>query len=125
MNPPFYTPLHWWDKWCSGLQPILNLVLSKIKLIFGLPKVFNIMAFKSAKAAVQGWTNCFLYCFPPSFVKLFTEVTCSDPNLSEIVLIMFSILDPAKRMNGVYGYIGYFGVIILSIYVALQLLGIF
>ncbi|XP_069580130.1 microsomal glutathione S-transferase 3b [Brachyistius frenatus] len=33
--------------------------------------------------------------------------------------------DPAKRMNGAYGYIGYFGVIILSISVALQLLGIF
>lgn len=31
--------------------------------------------------------------------------------------------DPAKRMNGAYGYIGYFGVIILSISVALQLLG--
>ncbi|XP_010877546.1 microsomal glutathione S-transferase 3b [Esox lucius] len=33
--------------------------------------------------------------------------------------------DPAKRMNGVYGYIGYLGVIILSISVALQLLGVF
>ncbi|XP_068607760.1 microsomal glutathione S-transferase 3b [Brachionichthys hirsutus] len=33
--------------------------------------------------------------------------------------------NPAKRMNGAYGYIGYFGVIILSISVALQLLGVF
>ncbi|XP_041809317.1 microsomal glutathione S-transferase 3b [Chelmon rostratus] len=33
--------------------------------------------------------------------------------------------DPAKRMKGAYGYIGYFGVIILSISVALQLLGVF
>ncbi|KAM8833088.1 microsomal glutathione S-transferase 3b isoform 2-T2 [Synchiropus picturatus] len=33
--------------------------------------------------------------------------------------------DPAKRMNGVYGYIGYLGVILLSICVALQLLGVF
>ncbi|KAK1791200.1 hypothetical protein P4O66_013216 [Electrophorus voltai] len=33
--------------------------------------------------------------------------------------------DPAKRMNGVYGYIGLFGVIILSIYIALQLLEVF
>ncbi|XP_039642177.1 microsomal glutathione S-transferase 3b [Perca fluviatilis] len=33
--------------------------------------------------------------------------------------------DPAKRMNGAYGYIGYFGVIFLSISVALQLLGVF
>ncbi|XP_028994318.1 microsomal glutathione S-transferase 3b [Betta splendens] len=33
--------------------------------------------------------------------------------------------DPAKRMNGAYGYIGFFGVIILSISVALQLLGVF
>ncbi|KAM9476877.1 microsomal glutathione S-transferase 3b [Clarias gariepinus] len=32
--------------------------------------------------------------------------------------------DPAKRMNGAYGYIGLFGVIILSLYVALQLLGV-
>ncbi|KAJ8333126.1 hypothetical protein SKAU_G00420220 [Synaphobranchus kaupii] len=32
--------------------------------------------------------------------------------------------DPAKRMHGVYGYIGLFGVILLSISVALQLLGI-
>ncbi|XP_061552622.1 microsomal glutathione S-transferase 3b [Phycodurus eques] len=33
--------------------------------------------------------------------------------------------DPAKRMNGAYGYIGYLGVICLSIYVGLQLLGVF
>ncbi|CAK6968058.1 microsomal glutathione S-transferase 3b [Scomber scombrus] len=33
--------------------------------------------------------------------------------------------DPEKRMRGVYGYIGYLGVIILSICVALQLLGVF
>lgn len=33
--------------------------------------------------------------------------------------------DPAKRMNGAYGYIGYLGVIGLSISVALQLLGVF
>ncbi|KAJ3613188.1 hypothetical protein NHX12_019440 [Muraenolepis orangiensis] len=33
--------------------------------------------------------------------------------------------NPAKRMNGAYGYIGYLGVIILSISVALQLLGVF
>ncbi|KAF6717949.1 Microsomal glutathione S-transferase 3 [Oryzias melastigma] len=33
--------------------------------------------------------------------------------------------DPAKRMNGAYGYIGYLGVIFLSIYIALQQLGIF
>uniref|UniRef100_G3NWK3 Glutathione S-transferase 3, mitochondrial n=1 Tax=Gasterosteus aculeatus TaxID=69293 RepID=G3NWK3_GASAC len=33
--------------------------------------------------------------------------------------------DPAMRMNGAYGYIGYFGVIFLSISVALQLLGVF
>ncbi|KAF7656002.1 hypothetical protein LDENG_00047550 [Lucifuga dentata] len=32
--------------------------------------------------------------------------------------------DPAKRMKGAYGYIGYFGVIILSISIALQLLGL-
>ncbi|XP_030626649.1 microsomal glutathione S-transferase 3b [Chanos chanos] len=32
--------------------------------------------------------------------------------------------DPAKRMQGAYGYIGYLGVIILSIYIALQLLGV-
>ncbi|MCJ8730980.1 hypothetical protein PDJAM_G00190710 [Pangasius djambal] len=32
--------------------------------------------------------------------------------------------NPAKRMNGAYGYIGLFGVIILSLYVALQLLGV-
>ncbi|XP_017319286.1 microsomal glutathione S-transferase 3b [Ictalurus punctatus] len=32
--------------------------------------------------------------------------------------------NPAKRMNGVYGYIGLFGVIILSLSVALQLLGV-
>ncbi|XP_062851839.1 microsomal glutathione S-transferase 3b [Trichomycterus rosablanca] len=31
--------------------------------------------------------------------------------------------DPSKRMYGAYGYIGLFGVIILSISVALQLLG--
>ncbi|XP_069080027.1 glutathione S-transferase 3, mitochondrial-like [Pleurodeles waltl] len=31
--------------------------------------------------------------------------------------------DPQKRMQGAYGYIGYFGVIILSIASALQLLG--
>lgn len=33
--------------------------------------------------------------------------------------------DPAKRMNSVYGYIGYLGVIGLSVCVALQLLGVF
>lgn len=33
--------------------------------------------------------------------------------------------DPAKRMNGAYGYIGYLGVIIISIYIALQLVGVF
>ncbi|XP_068436269.1 microsomal glutathione S-transferase 3b [Clinocottus analis] len=33
--------------------------------------------------------------------------------------------DPSKRMIGAYGYIGYFGVIFLSISVALQLLGVF
>uniref|UniRef100_A0A8D3CQG0 Microsomal glutathione S-transferase 3b n=1 Tax=Scophthalmus maximus TaxID=52904 RepID=A0A8D3CQG0_SCOMX len=33
--------------------------------------------------------------------------------------------DPSKRMKGAYGYIGYFGVIFLSISVALQLLGVF
>uniref|UniRef100_A0A3B4ZY33 Microsomal glutathione S-transferase 3b n=1 Tax=Stegastes partitus TaxID=144197 RepID=A0A3B4ZY33_9TELE len=33
--------------------------------------------------------------------------------------------DPAKRMNGAYGYIGYLGVIVLSICVALQLLGFY
>ncbi|CAG09920.1 unnamed protein product, partial [Tetraodon nigroviridis] len=32
--------------------------------------------------------------------------------------------DPSKRMNGAYGYIGYLGVIGLSVYVALQLLGV-
>nr|XP_033809620.1 microsomal glutathione S-transferase 3-like [Geotrypetes seraphini] len=32
--------------------------------------------------------------------------------------------DPAKRMRGVYGYIGFYGVIILSITAALQLLGV-
>lgn len=31
--------------------------------------------------------------------------------------------DPAKRMRGAYGYIGLFGVILLSISVALKLLG--
>lgn len=34
-----------------------------------------------------------------------------------------SVLDPAKRMRGAYGYIGLFGVILLSISVALKLLG--
>ncbi|KAK6474458.1 microsomal glutathione S-transferase 3-like [Huso huso] len=29
--------------------------------------------------------------------------------------------DPAKRMNGAYGYIGYFGAILLSLVAALQL----
>uniref|UniRef100_A0A672FIX3 Microsomal glutathione S-transferase 3b n=1 Tax=Salarias fasciatus TaxID=181472 RepID=A0A672FIX3_SALFA len=33
--------------------------------------------------------------------------------------------DPSKRMKGAYGYIGYLGVIALSISVALQLLGVF
>ncbi|XP_058242426.1 microsomal glutathione S-transferase 3b [Hemibagrus wyckioides] len=32
--------------------------------------------------------------------------------------------NPAKRLNGAYGYIGLFGVIILSLSVALQLLGV-
>ncbi|XP_046872149.1 microsomal glutathione S-transferase 3b [Hypomesus transpacificus] len=32
--------------------------------------------------------------------------------------------DPVKRMQGAYGYIGLFGVIILTISVALQLLGV-
>ncbi|XP_065152212.1 microsomal glutathione S-transferase 3b [Paramisgurnus dabryanus] len=32
--------------------------------------------------------------------------------------------DPQKRMQGAYGYIGLFGVLLLSIYVALQLLGV-
>ncbi|MCI4376809.1 hypothetical protein PGIGA_G00192770 [Pangasianodon gigas] len=32
--------------------------------------------------------------------------------------------NPAKRMNGAYGYIGLLGVIILSLSVALQLLGV-
>ncbi|KAG9331024.1 hypothetical protein JZ751_020433 [Albula glossodonta] len=36
----------------------------------------------------------------------------------------YSTGDPAKRMQGVYGYIGLFGVIFLSISVALQLLGV-
>ncbi|XP_033967472.1 microsomal glutathione S-transferase 3b [Pseudochaenichthys georgianus] len=33
--------------------------------------------------------------------------------------------DPSKRMYGAYGYIGFFGVIFLSISVALQLLGVY
>nr|XP_046269604.1 microsomal glutathione S-transferase 3-like [Scatophagus argus] len=33
--------------------------------------------------------------------------------------------DPAKRMNGGYGNIGHYGAIILSIAVALQLIGVF
>lgn len=33
--------------------------------------------------------------------------------------------DPSKRMNGVYGYIGYLGVIGLSVCIALQLLGVY
>uniref|UniRef100_A0A8C4ZWQ2 Glutathione S-transferase 3, mitochondrial n=1 Tax=Gadus morhua TaxID=8049 RepID=A0A8C4ZWQ2_GADMO len=33
--------------------------------------------------------------------------------------------DPSKRMKGAYGYIGYLGVIGLSMSVALQLLGVF
>lgn len=41
---------------------------------------------------------------------------------------MFNLLcfiaDPSKRMNGAYGYIGYLGVIGLSVCVALQLLGV-
>ncbi len=37
---------------------------------------------------------------------------------------VLSVLDPAKRMRGVYGYIGLFGVILLSISVALKLLGV-
>lgn len=40
-------------------------------------------------------------------------------------LVVCDIPDPAKRMNGAYGYIGYLGVIILSISIALQLLGVF
>ena len=32
--------------------------------------------------------------------------------------------DPEKRMKGAYGYIGYFGVMILSITFALKLLGV-
>nr|BAJ14113.1 microsomal glutathione S-transferase [Danio rerio] len=32
--------------------------------------------------------------------------------------------DPAKRMHGVYGYIGLFGVLLISIYVALNLIGV-
>nr|ABD67515.1 microsomal glutathione S-transferase 3 [Cyprinus carpio] len=35
----------------------------------------------------------------------------------------YSSGDPAKRMRGAYGYIGLFGVILLSISVALKLLG--
>ncbi|MBN3320594.1 MGST3 transferase, partial [Atractosteus spatula] len=33
--------------------------------------------------------------------------------------------DPEKRMRGAYGYIGYFGVILLSLAAALQMLGLF
>nr|XP_023698261.1 microsomal glutathione S-transferase 3-like [Paramormyrops kingsleyae] len=33
--------------------------------------------------------------------------------------------NPVKRMNGAYGYVGFFGVVILSIAVALQLLRVF
>ncbi|XP_048860668.1 microsomal glutathione S-transferase 3b isoform X2 [Brienomyrus brachyistius] len=33
--------------------------------------------------------------------------------------------NPARRMNGAYGYVGFFGVVILSIAVALQLLRVF
>jgi len=36
----------------------------------------------------------------------------------------FSVSDPAKRMRGAYGYIGLLGVILLSISVALKLLGV-
>ncbi|XP_014843267.1 PREDICTED: microsomal glutathione S-transferase 3-like [Poecilia mexicana] len=33
--------------------------------------------------------------------------------------------DPSKRMNGAFGYIGYLGVVLMSIYISLQLLGVF
>ncbi|XP_027857359.1 microsomal glutathione S-transferase 3b [Xiphophorus couchianus] len=33
--------------------------------------------------------------------------------------------EPDKRMNGSFGYIGYFGVILMSIYISLQLLRVF
>ncbi|XP_076604415.1 microsomal glutathione S-transferase 3b [Chaetodon auriga] len=33
--------------------------------------------------------------------------------------------DPEKRLRSAYGYIGYFGVMILSISIALQLLGVY
>ncbi|MBN3306379.1 MGST3 transferase, partial [Amia calva] len=33
--------------------------------------------------------------------------------------------DPQKRMNGAYGYIGYLGVILLSLATAFQMLGLF
>ncbi|XP_043997915.1 microsomal glutathione S-transferase 3b [Gambusia affinis] len=33
--------------------------------------------------------------------------------------------EPEKRMNGAFGYIGYFGVILMSFYISLQLLRIF
>uniref|UniRef100_A0A673IY79 Microsomal glutathione S-transferase 3b n=1 Tax=Sinocyclocheilus rhinocerous TaxID=307959 RepID=A0A673IY79_9TELE len=36
----------------------------------------------------------------------------------------YSTGDPAKRMRGAYGYIGLFGVILLSISIALKLLGV-
>lgn len=42
-----------------------------------------------------------------------------------VQIVLYLVSDPAKRMKGAYGYIGYFGVIILSISVALQLLGVF
>lgn len=62
-----------------------------------------------------GVTEVMVQLFPDMFVYFF---------LSETALFCF-ISDPAKRMHGAYGYIGYLGVIILSVSVALQLLGIY
>lgn len=52
-----------------------------------------------------------------AFLVTFCEM-CND-------LFFCLIPDPAKRMYGAYGYIGYLGVIFLSIWIALQLLGVF
>lgn len=54
--------------------------------------------------------------------KSLASFSSYNPDLINVYFVLF-IADPAKRMNGAYGYIGYFGVIILSISVALQLLG--
>lgn len=61
---------------------------------------------------------CTILLFSVFFLKIYHK-------LLYFLFLIFFLPDPAKRMNGAYGYIGYFGVILLSISVALQLLGVF